>query len=418
MIAKENHDNRLRIGAEGFKQIPDKGIHLVELIDIVPERDSFLLVCNSLQCDGVIVVDQSARILAMPLYRDGIDKVLLCGGVQRIHDRGDENGVLGPAEGIGFNVVHVLQRSKGVKTEVGVDQIAVIKSCGVVMDGVGGISQLFEIIADGLAGCFFQNGLVGIFPCSEVIQIHAGNDLKFRVCRAGAQSWDRQKAMGKVRFEGSKDWHRIFRIGEVAQIVDIKEGLQLHHDNVGRFTGRAVRLRMDIAQKLLYPIDGIVLRLVDTAVKDTAGKTVGKAIVGVCISQIVEFIGENPGRKQQNRGQSGDDTAAADKYQATQPPSLHLSGMAVEYNKTCHNGEKEHNHQDDLPDVEIDLQNAPHRFQKCKIDGRERRGSIAGQNEVRNSKAKPDHGDQGKDKALFSKKGRQGKGSQNDAAVI
>ena len=129
----------------------------------------------------------------MRLDGDGKDKILLLRRGQRLADFARQYAVLRPTARIVFHAVHIFQRCKGLKAEIGIDNMAVIKGRVIIMNGVRRIAELCKGKGNGLRCGGIDNGHIGVFPHAEVIQIHSRQNLKLRVCRARADTGDGQQ---------------------------------------------------------------------------------------------------------------------------------------------------------------------------------------------------------------------------------
>ena len=159
----------------------------------------------------------------MGLHGDGEDEIAVLGGAQRLQNFLRQDGILRPAKRIPLDVVHVFQRRERLEAEIGIDAVAAVERGVIIMDGVGGIARALQRIGHGFAGPVLDDGLVGILPDAEVIEIHAGEDLELGVRRARADGRHIEQAAGARLLQPLKIWDRIFAVGQVLQIIRVKE---------------------------------------------------------------------------------------------------------------------------------------------------------------------------------------------------
>ena len=223
MIAVEYDDRRLAERGEPAHKARDKGIRLLELVEVIlqPGAAGFGLLPRD--PDGSRAFQRLRGILAVGLHGDGEDEIAVLGGAQRLQDLLRQDGILCPAERIPLDVVHVFQRRERLEAEIGIDAVAAVERGVIIMDGVGGIARALQRIGHGFAGSVLDDGLVGILPDAEMVEIHAGEDLELGVRRARADGRHIEQAAGARLLQPLKIWDRIFAVRQVLQIIRVKE---------------------------------------------------------------------------------------------------------------------------------------------------------------------------------------------------
>ena len=162
MIAIKDDGYRLFSGAQPLDQFLDKFVHFPDLAAVIFK----------------------IRIGAMSLDGYGIDKILTFRRIQRIDDLVRKDLIPAPPDRVALNVIHVFDRRKGIKAQLGKYPVPVIKSTVVVVDGVGGIAQRRQVERNALAYSLSQHGLIWVFPWAKKVQVHPGNAFKLRIRRS------------------------------------------------------------------------------------------------------------------------------------------------------------------------------------------------------------------------------------------
>ena len=153
------------------------------------------------------------------------------------------------------------------------------------MYGVGSIAEVLQRIGNGVAASMLHDGFIGVFPNAEMIEIHAGDHFKLRIGRARADGWNIEKARGAALLQRFKTRHGILFKGKILHEVWVKEGFQLHKDDIRRVfpAGRDLPFRIEDGTDLVF---GIVLRLADPLRDRARRKAIGKAVIVISVRQI------------------------------------------------------------------------------------------------------------------------------------
>ena len=312
MIAVDHQHHRLGILAQRVQQLAQKFIGFVQLIDVV-----FKLVFQA----GVILQPRAgdrvgrlrriAAVLAVPLHRNGKYQIALFSAAQRVQNAARQHLVAAPAQAVGGVVGHVFQAGKGIKAQHGVHLIALIESGDMVVDGVGGIAHIAQIVGNRFAGFGFQDGAVWILARAEIAQVHARDHFKFHIGCAAANHGHMQKAGGAFFLQAGKDGHGVFRAADAGDIGRIKEGLQLQKDEVGQLLcgGGGLCILAHIGQDAVDHVFIVGFGSANATIHYAAAKAVGKARAVVArhrigIITVVQGVdGRDHRRQAAQRGQ-------------------------------------------------------------------------------------------------------------------
>ena len=179
VVTVHNKNHILRIICKLVCQLFDKIIHLMDLIYVIfPFIVLFLSRCTG-NCDLRIFQNLLIRIRTMSLYRNSIYIIRSLSGVQTLQNLICQNLILYPAIWILLVLsCHVLFGSKSIKSEIRENRSSSIEVCLIIMNCMGGITQLLQYIRCTLTGSLSQNTLIRIFPRSKIMHTHSCNGFK------------------------------------------------------------------------------------------------------------------------------------------------------------------------------------------------------------------------------------------------
>ena len=249
-------------------------------------------------------------VLAVGLHGDAHHQVAGVGGFQRAQDLAGELGVLRPAQVGVLHVLHVLQRHEAVEAQVGIDHVAAVEGAGVVVHGGGGVAVLLQVGAHALHGLLLEDGVVGIFPRAEEVQVHAGEHLELGVGGAAADGGHVQEPAGEVFAQPVEGGGGVG--GELAADdgVHVEKGLQLHEDDVGLVQvvvlvehgiGQLAVVVVDVLEDLGHRLGGIALGAGDALLAEGEAEAGGEAVVVVGVHQVLKPPGEEARAHAQRR---------------------------------------------------------------------------------------------------------------------
>ena len=366
----------------------------------------------------------------MGLHRHRIDHILPRCGIQRLENLLRQRRVLGPAQGVPLHPQHILHGRKGVKTQIGIDLVAVVEGARVVVDGVAGVALLLEGIVDRFTDVGLQNRLIGVFAGSEIVQAHTRQDFKFRVGRTRADGRHRQQPRGTEFFQRREIGHRVLGIGQSLEVFDIHKGLQLHRHNIGhdlRFGARGRRVRLLLFRLLLVQLvhhrthflRRIVLRLRDTPVEQAGTETVCKAVGVIGIAQVVKLGGQNAGAGEQHRSAPDVQSRRHAAEAGTQIVHRLTDGqLQKRHHQSGQNGQRDQHNQNHLERVQIDVQNTEHREDQPEIHGGQRCYPERHEHTFHHAQRNPEDGNQQQRKAAVAHQPHQADGQQDNPHAV
>ena len=395
MIAVDHQHHRLGILAQRVQQLAQKFIGFVQLIDVV-----FKLVFQAwviLQPragDRVGRLRRIAAVLAVPLHRNGKYQIALLSAAQRVQNAARQHLVAAPAQAVGGVVGHVFQAGKGIKAQHGVHLIALIEGGDMVVDGVGGIAHIAQIVGNRFAGFGFQDGAVWILARTEIAQVHARDHFKFHIGRAAANHGHMQKAGGAFFLQAGKDGHGVFRAGDAGDVGGIQKGLQLQKYEVGQLLcgGGGLCIPAHIGQDAVDHVFIVGFGSADATIHYAAAKAVGKARAvvarhGIGIITVVQGVDRRDRRRQAaQRGQ---------QQQRWTAGRVQL-GRAAEQNHHARNqrGNGQHN-QRNLPPGDIGLRDGEIAYEDDEIIEVQRGNAHQADAAIHNGQHHPNRADQG-----------------------
>ena len=338
----------------------DEGVHLGKLVDVIGQRRRVHRFRRGEHLDIAFDFLRLRGILAVGLHGDGKDEIAPRRGGQRLHRLAHEHAVARPAEGVVGQAVHVFLRHEAVKAQLGVNGVAAIERARIVVHGGGGVAQFLQIEADRFAGGVLENGIVGKLAGGEVIQVHAGEHLKFRIGRAAAHGGHLELAVGAGFHQFAEHGNGLLGKLRAHEVVDVEERFQLHKDHVGRQRLRLSRLRRrggldDVAGDLLDQFLGILDGPLDAEIGEGIGKAIGEAVVLVGVDQaglfpvdIAQFHGNlaHHQRQRRHRAEHADADRAVD--------ILPLAALDHDEHEAGDEQRRAHEHAGDLIPLEID----------------------------------------------------------------
>ena len=303
VVAVQHQHHVLAKVLEGGLEGTDEGVHFTELVDIIGESVGPRLVGGTRKGDGrLTVVDRDLGIAAVSLDRDGKDKVLSLGGAERLQNIVGKDRVLFPRQLGVADADHMLGGGKGVEAEIGIDEIAVIEGARMVVHTVGGVAERGEVVRYRLTAVIAENALIGVLARAEEAEVKSRQHLELGVGGTAAEGGDREKSAGALLSEGGKVGDGVFRIGNVKEAIDVKEGLQLHQDNVRRVGGKVVFAGGELCCQRAKLLLGVVLWLVNSALKDASKEAVGEAVDVVCLLDALVAAGIGVGKTDDTEG--------------------------------------------------------------------------------------------------------------------
>ena len=210
MVAvKDQHGPLVPLG-QLLDQLSHKGVHFVDLIDIILHGIAVFLIRTGLHCNGRILQLLLHGIFAVSLHRHREHQVcLVLRHIQRLEDLIFQHAVLGPVGGGLRHCGHILQGGEIVKAQVRIDLVPAVERRPVVVDGVGGIAVGLQVKGHRLHGLVRQACLEGILARPEKPGTHAGEDLKFRIGRSSAHHRHSQVAGGILLLQRRPVGHRV-----------------------------------------------------------------------------------------------------------------------------------------------------------------------------------------------------------------
>ena len=296
VVAVHHQHIVLSVSVQGVDEIDDELIHLVKLVHIVFPLVILFFRLRPRHLDGRILQHLFRGVFPVSLHGNRIDKIPAGRGFQAVQNVPDQHLVLEPAVFRGIRHIHVFLGGIGLKAQIFKYVRPAVEGGLVVVDSVGGIACLPEIISRALTGGLLEDRLVGILSRPEIAQIHARNALKLCVGRAGSHGRHLEGARGILLHQPVEIRDRVFRKLQKFHRRGIEKGLQLQHDDV-----RFLRIVVLIRQRLLVPPhDGlnrlfrIIVRLIHARSQKAAEKAVGQAVVLIGKGNVPKISGEHP----------------------------------------------------------------------------------------------------------------------------
>ena len=296
MIAVHDEHVILSVSVQRRNQVYNKLIHLMKLIYIVLPLVVLFLCLGSRDLNGRVLQDLLRGILAVSLDRDGINEILARRGIQAVQNMFYQHLILQPAVFRGVGYIHIFLGGVSLKAQIFKHIRAAVEGSLVIVDSVGCISDISQIISHTLTGRFLENGFIGIFSRSEIPEIHAGNRLKFCVGRTRAHRRN-LKSSRRIFFHQSVEiGNGIFGKLQEFHRGRIEKGFQLQKNDV-----RFLRIIVLIRQSLFVPVHNslnglfrIIIRLIHSCGQKTAEKAIGKAVILIGKGNISKVSGQHP----------------------------------------------------------------------------------------------------------------------------
>ncbi len=298
MIAIEQNNALFITLIDRINQIPDELILFMNLVHIVFPCTALRLTHIAGHRDFRILQHFFCRIGTMRLHRNSKDVILARSGIHSIIDRPDQIAVTHPPIVINIILIlHIFLGRKGIKAKILIHFLARIEICLIVMQGTGRIAKRLQIIGTALARFLGQNALERIFTGAKEAQRHAGQRLKLRIGRAGADGRHRIVAICAAALQLMPVGNGILRALQIIHTRRIKERFQLYHNNIRKIIGiRRCRTCLFILTcNRLYKSRRIVVRLPDPGIQYRYRKAVRKAIILIGKGNIAEVCGKNAG---------------------------------------------------------------------------------------------------------------------------
>ena len=236
VIAIHDQYHRLRIFCQGIRQFLEEGIHLMDLIAIIfPGIIILLSALRPLYGNGGLVQHRFRGIIPMPLDGNGIDIIPFLGGIQAFQNLLRQDMVLQPAGLRGIcHIRHIFLGGEGVEAQHGKYLAPGVKIRLVVMDGMGGISQILQDVGNTLAGFFLQNRLVRILSRPEIAQTHPGDRFKFCIGCSRPDGGHPKVSRRIFLHHPAEVGNGILRNPKKIHLLRVKKGFQLQEDDIGQ----------------------------------------------------------------------------------------------------------------------------------------------------------------------------------------
>ena len=397
MISVEHNNGRLASLIHILNEILHKGIHLMRGIDIIFPL-TVLLRCGSAgHLNGGILDHVLCGISPMSLNRDDEDKILILSGIQSISDMRNECFITHPADLIDILLLaHVLAGREIIEAQVRIDRLSRIERRVIIVDRMGGISEIPQDIRCGLTGPFLEHALKRILSCAEIAQRHPCQRLKFRIDRPGSYRRDRIET-GRIFFgEGVPVRVRILRELQPLNIGGVKERFELDDDDI-RELGKLCSLRLSGFLKNIFDQPGrVIFRFIDPRIQDRNAQAIRKSVILIRKGNITKIRRQLPCLEQISRqpekSYACQEKTRDDQFKISLSPIARCPDRQDDQDKD--RNDKPRNDQDLNRQGNILGKNTHRLADRRHVRTGERRHAVRENDPVRDAQSEPDRKDQ------------------------
>ena len=231
------------------------------------------------------------------------------------------------------------------------------------------IAACEQVVGNGLTSLFGQNGLVRVLRRSEILDPHSGKHFKLGIDRAGTN--DRHfKLTGRIhRRQPLQIRQRLFRICNTCQCIHVKEGFQLHENDIGLCVPccAAVGSGGDRIQNILHRFPAVIVRLVHPPIHDAQKKTIAEPIVVIRIGKVREIGGYPTAGEAADQQEHQHQRRSANGHQRTSPVNAAPTRANKQENKTADAKRETCHDQNDLRDCEVVVHDGNHAEKDRKV---------------------------------------------------